>query len=63
MMDRERLAAGLQNPAGTFATHDVTLWFSHWGPVVEVEGTSRAAILDPEAFARLHSHVRPDSIS
>src|SRR5436309_3555366 len=58
MMDRERLASWLQTPTGIFDTHEVALWFSRWGPVISIEGTPRPSILDPEAFARLHSMVR-----
>ncbi len=47
MVDRDALATWLADPVGTFERHDVALWVSPLGLVIEVVGRVRPALVDP----------------
>jgi hypothetical protein len=57
MIDREALAAWLAEPVGTFERHEVALWVSALGPVVEVRGWVRPALVDPGIFIELQERI------
>jgi len=60
MIDRDALAAWLAEPVGTFERHEVALWMSELGPVVEVHNRVRPALVDPRVLGELRERlVRP----
>lgn len=57
MIDRDALARWLADPVGTFERHDVALWVSPLGLVIEVGERVRPALVDPRVVADLRDRL------
>lgn len=57
MIDRDALEAWLIEPVGMFERHEVALWVSALGPVVEVRGSVRPALVDPHILVDLRERI------
>ncbi len=57
MVDRDALATWLADPVGTFERHDVALWVSPLGLVIEVVGRVRPALVDPRVVGDLRDRL------
>ena len=59
MVDRDALATWLADPVGTFERHDVALWVSPLGLVIEVWDRVRPALVDACVLGDLRDRLAP----
>jgi hypothetical protein len=57
MVDRDALARWLADPVGTFERHEVALWVSPLGVVIEVWDRVRPALVDPRVLGDLRDRL------
>ena len=63
MVDRDALARWMADPVGTFERHDVALWVSPLGLVIEVSDRVRPALVDPRVVGDLRDRLaRPHHV-
>lgn len=63
MVDREVLARWLARPVGTFQRHELELWVSALGPVLEVTGRVMASVFAAEALNDLRRAVNGEFVT
>jgi hypothetical protein len=57
VVDRDALATWLADPVGTFERHDVALWVSPLGLVIEVWDRVRPTLVDPRVLGDLRDRL------
>ena len=57
MVDRDALARWMADPVGTFERHDVALWVTPLGLVIEVLDRVRPALVDPRVVRDLRDRL------